>query len=179
MRDAGTRRPSSVNATGRIMHCQERTPLNRIADICADEAEVLALALLRFVAAGYLTSDVACWDAAYEKAEQALGPVEGPLAVAAVTGIMRAVRRERRADWHFMPATCCRATEDEGRLIGMIGLARRESWAELAGRAAEFAGAEEAPRILASLQAAAGMLSVLQPRLVHRRSTATRTAAIH
>ena len=32
----------------------------------------------RFVAAGYMTGDVACWDAAYDGAERVLGEVEGP-----------------------------------------------------------------------------------------------------
>ena len=53
----------------------------RIRDVCADESEVLALAIARFVRAGYMTADVACWDAAYdaaerEDAEEAYGDVQ-------------------------------------------------------------------------------------------------------
>ena len=36
--------------------------------------------------------------------------------MAALVGVMRAIRRERREDWRFMPATCCRVTADERAL---------------------------------------------------------------
>ena len=35
--------------------------LPTVAEACADEAQVLALAITRFIAAGYMTQDVACW----------------------------------------------------------------------------------------------------------------------
>jgi hypothetical protein len=160
------------------MTCPNRNHPTRTVDICADEAEVLALALLRFVAAGYLTSDVACWEAARDKAEQALGPVVGSQAVAAMTAVLRAVRRERQGDWRFMPATCCRATGDECGLIDLIGLARGGGVSELQRKAAEFAGSGEAPHLCASLMAAAGMLSLVQPQLARSRPVKAR-AMVH
>jgi len=160
------------------MPCQERHHLTPLANICADESEVLALALLRFVAAGYLTSDVACWEAAHDKAEHALGPVVGPQAVAAMTAVLRAMRRERRGEWRFMPATCCRATGDECGLIELVGLARSGAVVDMQRKAAEFAGADEAPDLCASLLAAAGMLSLVQPQLARAKSPAAR-ATVH
>jgi hypothetical protein len=43
--------------------------MRRVADACRDEAEILALSVARFVAAGYMTGDIACWDAAFNGAE--------------------------------------------------------------------------------------------------------------
>jgi hypothetical protein len=41
----------------------EHAPLPKLTEVCTDEAEVLALTITRFIAAGYMTQDVACWDA--------------------------------------------------------------------------------------------------------------------
>jgi hypothetical protein len=136
--------------------------MNRMADICADDAEVLALSVLRSVAAGYMTSDVACWDAAYDAAERVLGPVEGPQFVAAMTAIVRAIRRERDGDWCFMPATCCRATADEHQLIGLIGSARRGLHADVREKAEALTGGQPASRLCASMAAAADRLNAVQ-----------------
>jgi hypothetical protein len=135
---------------------------SRIADICADDAEVLGLSILRFVAAGYMTSDVACWDAAYSAAERMLGPIEGPQIVAAMTGIMRALRREREGDWAFMPATCCRATADEYQLIGLIHCARRGLHADLQDKAEALTGGQPAQSLCACVTAAADRLNALR-----------------
>ena len=67
----------------------------RVADVCGDDADVLALSVVRFVAAGYMTRDVACWDAAFDGAERLLGPDEGGRFVACAVGIVRALRAER------------------------------------------------------------------------------------
>jgi hypothetical protein len=136
--------------------------ISRIADICADDAVVLALSILRFVAAGYMTSDVACWDAAYDAAERILGPVEGPQLVAAMTGIMRAIRQERGGDWAFMPATCCRATDDEYQLIVLIGCARRSLQADVREQAKALTRGQSALNLCASVTAAANRLNALR-----------------
>lgn len=135
---------------------------NRIADICADDAEVLALSILRFVAAGYMTSDVACWDAAYDAAERVLGPVEGTQVVAAMTGIMRAIRCERAGEWAFMPATCCRATADENQLIDLINCARRSPHADLREKAEVLTRGQPAAGLCLSVTAAADRLNALR-----------------
>ena len=44
----------------------------KVGDVCPDDAAVLALSVTRFIAAGYMTGDVACWDAAYNGAERVL-----------------------------------------------------------------------------------------------------------
>jgi hypothetical protein len=155
---------------------KDHDKLPRLTEICADDAEVLALSVLRFVAAGYMTSDVACWDAAYDGAERLLGVMEGPPLVAAMTRVMRAIRSERQRDWHFMPATCCRVTEDEHQLIALLASARRRHQAEVMARAARLTGLSDAPRLTAAVSAAAEMLDATQPRL--RPATAIPAQAV-
>src|SRR5215217_5041437 len=91
--------------------------LPTVAEACANEAQVLALSVTRFIAAGYMTQDVACWDAGCQRAGEVLGPVNAPRLVAAMIGVMRALRAERKQPWQFMPATCCRVTRDEISLL--------------------------------------------------------------
>lgn len=135
-----------------------------ISEICSDDADKLALSVLRYVAAGYLTGDVACWEAAHDAAERILGPVEGADFVASMTGIVRAIRREREGEWRFMPATCCRATADECDLIELIGCARRTGLAEIHAKAEIVTGGRPASCLCASVAAAAGRLNALQLR---------------
>lgn len=142
----------------RIQH--DRLPL--VTDVCTHDAAVLALSVARFVAAGYMTGDVACWDAAYDGAEQVLGEARGQRFVAAMTGIMRALRRERAADWTFMPASCCRVTVPEQDLVRLIELARSGSREAVAVAAGRLAGGP-ASRLTAAVMVAADLLTALGP----------------
>ena len=135
------------------------------AETCTDEAEVLALAVIRFIAAGYMTGDVACWDAGHACAEEMLGPAEGPRLVATMASVMRALRAEREQPWQFMPATCCRVTRDEASLIQAFGLARRGKHDALTAASARITGRPTAPRLAAALVIAAEMLDTLQSLL--------------
>src|SRR4051794_40904325 len=119
-----------------------------VAEICADEAEALALSVTRFIAAGYMTSDVACWDAGHACAEEVLGPADGPRLVATMASVMQALRAERQAPWRFMPATCFHVTPDEASLISGLDLARRRERNALAVAAAAIAGRPTAPRLI-------------------------------
>ncbi|XYD11811.1 hypothetical protein R1A27_32025 (plasmid) [Methylobacterium sp. NMS12] len=116
-----------------------------VRDICADDISILALSLVRFVAAGYTTGDVACWETAYDIAESALGDTDGPIFVAAMAGIMRAIRAERSEDWRFMPASCCRVTSAEEQLVRLFAAARAGEAGRLAQAARAITGVGEAP----------------------------------
>lgn len=140
------------------------SPMRRVAEACRDEAEILALSVARFVAAGYMTGDVACWDAAFNGAEELLGSHEGGRFVAGMVGIVRALRIERDGDWSFMPASCCRLTGHECALVALIGRGRRGAWDEVAQDAAALAG-REAPRLTAAVRAAAGTIDAAASRL--------------
>ena len=147
---------------------RDRLPL--VAEVCPDDAAAVALSLTRFVAAGYMTGDVACWDAAYTVAEGVLGAADGQRVVAAMTGLVRAIRAERATDWSFMPTSCCRVTAAEQQLMGLLALVRagRGTQAEAAARA--LTGGE-ATRLLAAVAVAAGLLAAVAP-LVSLRDAA-------
>jgi len=132
-----------------------RLPL--VAEACSDDASVLALSIARFVASGYMTGDVACWDAAYAGAERVLGAEQAASLVGALTGLMRALRAERAGEWSFMPATCCRLTPDEQDLVALLDGARRLGPGPVEAAAARLAGAR-APRLAAAALQAGGML---------------------
>ncbi len=136
--------------------------LSKLTETCTDQVEVLALSVTRFIAAGYMTGDVACWDAGHACAEEMLGPAEGPRLVAAMASVMRALRAEREEPWQFMPATCCRVTRDEVSLIQAFGLARRGEHDALTAASARITGRPTAPRLAAALVIAAEMLEALQ-----------------
>ncbi|WP_375462730.1 hypothetical protein [uncultured Methylobacterium sp.] len=147
----------------------DRMPM--VSEVCGDDAEVLALSVARFVAAGYITSDVARWDAAFDGAERLLGAAEGGRFVSCVVGIVRALRSERDAEWSFMPATCCRLTGHECALVGLIGHGRRRLWDEVGLGAAAITGRDAAPRLVAAVRnavaaidSAAGRLGGTAPR---------------
>lgn len=142
-----------------------QSPMPRVTDVCGDDADVLALSVVRFVAAGYMTSDVACWDAAFDGAERLLGVEDGGRLVACAVGIVRALRAERDRDWSFMPATCCRVTGHECALVGLLGRGRRCLWDEVARDAATITGRESAPRLVAAVRAAVVAIDAAAERL--------------
>ena len=107
---------------------------------------------------GLHASDVACWDAAYDAADGVIGPAEGAQLIARLTAVMRAIRAERGADWRFMPAPCCRVTEDERSLMNLLRAAREARWSDVEAHAASLAGASAAPRLAGAVRVAAEAL---------------------
>lgn len=138
-----------------------------VRDACADDQTVLALSVLRSIAAGYMTGDIACWDTAFDAADHFLGDVEGPRFVAAMASLVRAVRTERQGEWRFLPATCCRVTRDEQALLALLAT----SEADLARASATFAGSETAGRITRTAREARATLARSAPLLPPRPPT--------
>ncbi|GJE43181.1 hypothetical protein [Methylobacterium soli] len=144
-----------------------------VAEVCGDDADVLALSVARFVASGYMTSDVACWDAAFDGAERLLGCSEGGRLVSGMVGIMRTLRAEREGDWQFMPATCCRVTAHECALVALIGRGRRRLWDEVGRDAAAITGRTEAPRLVAAVRDAVETINAAARQLGEARPSGT------
>jgi hypothetical protein len=119
--------------------------MRRVTDICSDDAEVFVLSIIRFLAAGYSTGDVACWDTAYAGAERVFGAERGGRLVASLIGLIRAFRAERHGGWTFMPAACCRMTPDEEAIVSLLAVARSGDVQKVRTMAADFAGAPVAP----------------------------------
>jgi hypothetical protein len=131
--------------------------LTLVRDVCADDIGVLALSLVRFMAAGYMTRDVACWESAHDIAESALGATDGQTFVAAMMGVMRAIRAERSEDWPFMPASCCRVTPAEEELVRVFAAARAGEAGRLAEAARSITGGS-AQRLCAAAFIAADLM---------------------
>ena len=140
----------------------DRLPL--LTEVCPDDAAVLALSMLRFVAAGFSTGDVTCWDTAFNGAERVLGPGRGPCCVAAMISLMRSIRAEASGDLSFMPISCGRVTEDEQSLVEMIELARVGRRRE-ARMKAERLASRAAPQTVAAIERAARLLNDVAPDL--------------
>jgi hypothetical protein len=136
------------------------TALPKLADVCRDDIEILAMSISRFIAAGYMTSDVACWDAGHDLAERKLGPIAGPRLVASMASVIRALRAERIEPWHFMPANCCRVTRDELELVKLLSLGRTGS-KTLINAAARLTG-RTAQRLVEAVLAATEALNAHQ-----------------
>lgn len=138
----------------------------KVTEVCGDDAEVLALSITRFIASGYMTGDVACWDMAYTGAERVLGPEPAGQLVASLTGVMRALRAERSREWSFMPATCCRVTAHEAALIRLMRLARTGAVDAVSDAAARLVEARDAPRTAAAVHIGATALNAIAAELV-------------
>ena len=74
---------------------------------------------LRFVAAADDTGDAACWDAAFERAEDEFGPRDGALLVARAAALLRALRRDG-SDLRFLPPPCRRLSAGEAELLAAL-----------------------------------------------------------
>ncbi len=142
--------------------------LPTVAEFCPDDAAVLALSIVRSVAAGYMTGDVACWDVAHAGAESVLGDLDGPALVAALTAVVRALRVERTTEWSFLPATCCRVTADEQALIRLLQSAR--CGGDLGPCVAGLAGTTVAPRLARAALNVAGVLERVKVQIPNRTS---------
>ena len=98
---------------------------------CRDEFAAVALSLLRFIGAAYVTGDAGCWEAAYRFADDAAGAAEGPLLVARAAALVRVLRRCRDRDLVYLPSSCNRLSAEEAQLMVLIEAARRGSPVEL------------------------------------------------
>jgi hypothetical protein len=89
-----------------------------------DSFAMLFLSLARFVGAAYATDEAGCWEAAHRCAEDAVGPIDGPLFVARAAALVRAIRRYCDEDFAYWPSSCARLSDDEARLMRLIEAAR-------------------------------------------------------
>lgn len=136
-------------------HC---TALPKIEDVCQDELEALAIAIGRFIIAGYVTGDVACWDAGHDRAETMLGFIDGPRFVASIAAVIRALRGERDKPWRFMPANCCRLTPDELDLVKLLAVGRLGDRDAVVEGAIRLTGSRSVARLVTTVLSAGEVL---------------------
>jgi hypothetical protein len=105
---------SSVSVTDERRSCaRHRAALPSLAQYDSTAGEALAISLLRFIFAGQLHGDGACYEAAHHAAETALDFPEATELVVRVTCLVRAMKCERSDEFQFLPPNCCRITRDE------------------------------------------------------------------
>ncbi|MFD2181216.1 hypothetical protein [Rhodoplanes azumiensis] len=126
--------------------------------VCGDAGEQLALALVRYVCAGYMTASADCWDAAYACAEHAFGPIDGPSFVGRAGALVRALRTERRGGFAFFPASCAQVSGDEAELLGLVQAARAGDVAALDRALARVGGGGRCRGVLTAARALAVLL---------------------
>lgn len=107
-------------------------------DVCAGQAlgfplqsalgflpiENLTLDVFRCVCDVYASASAQPWEIALKFAEEQLGPIEGPLLVARVTALLRALRRERAIGFSYLSAGCQHVSPDELTMTGLLKSAR-------------------------------------------------------
>lgn len=128
--------------------------------VCRDEFAVVTLSIIRFVAAAYATSEAACWEAAFQFADETVGTEDGALLVARVATLVRAVRRSLNRELACLPSPCNRLTVDEKRLILLIQANLGEDPGERSTTASALVNVGQQAEILQ----AAKMISDLSPR---------------
>jgi hypothetical protein len=82
--------------------------------------ENITLDVFRCVCDVYATASAQPWDVAIRIAEEQLGPAEGPLLVANVTALMRALRKERMVGFSYLSVGCRHVSPDELTVTGLL-----------------------------------------------------------
>jgi len=141
--------------------------------LCRDGLERLSLALIRFIGAGYLTGSADCWEAAHARADDILGPADGPAFVAPAAALVRALRRERVSELEFFPACCRRMSSDEEQLMTLIHAARDGDVAAMEIVSARIMGNGSTTRVVLAARAlAALMIRYVTLREIERKPSA-------
>ena len=130
-----------------------------------DRFAVLFLSLARFVGAAYATDEAGCWEAAHRCADDAVGPIDGPLFVARAAALVRAIRRYRGEDFDYWPSSCARLSHDEVRLMRLIEAARATDALACEQAATAIAGKKRGAK---AIREAAGAVANLSGALAMR-----------
>lgn len=86
--------------------------------------ECLTLDVFRAACEIYTTGSAQPWDVAHRIAEENLGATDGPLFVARVTALLRALRSERKIGFSYLSVGCQHVAPDELAVAGLLKAAR-------------------------------------------------------
>jgi hypothetical protein len=86
--------------------------------------ETITLDVFRCICDVYATASAQAWEAAVRLAEEHLGPADGPLLVARVTALLRALRQERGIGFSYLSSGCRHVSPDELTIAGLLKAAR-------------------------------------------------------
>ncbi len=110
--------------------------------------ESMSLDIFRCVCNLYSTSSLETVNTAYDLCEKALGAAAGPLFVARITALLRAVKTERRAPFTFLTPGCLRIVEDELAIISLLQAAQDDKPTRLKQAAMALAASPDVSRIM-------------------------------
>jgi hypothetical protein len=128
--------PIESNTTFARLALDERSPTKLDRGKSAhNEFSTAVLSVLRFIAAAYATGEAECWEAAFRFADNAAGE-DGPLLVARVAALVRAIRRHH--DPICLPPSCSGLSIDERHIMMLIGLAHDNDRRSLGIDASDF-----------------------------------------
>lgn len=96
-----------------------------VAEIAADQKEVILLQLLRDSFSGFCSGAVQHWNSAFEKSGEFMGEEGGAILFAHVLSLARAIKSDRIGTFFFQPTPCAKMTEDETLAIALLQAARR------------------------------------------------------
>lgn len=125
-------RPNNDNAVGSAMGHADGE------DVCAGHAlgfpmraelgflpiESITLDVFRCLCEVYTSGSAQPWDIALKEAEKTLGAGEGPVLVARVTALLRALRAERKTGFSYLSVGCQHVSPDELAVSGLLKAAR-------------------------------------------------------
>ncbi|HPG88228.1 MAG TPA: hypothetical protein PLD46_01135 [Hyphomicrobium sp.] len=153
-------------------------PLRR--DLKLLPIEDVTLDLFRCVGLMFSTGDGNYWNCALEHAEKQLGVLDGPLFVARLTTLLRAIRTERHGAFSFLSAGCLHICDDEFAVMTMIKAARQGNFETLHEVAHHFARSSTVRRIDYAIRAIASEQSrhVKEPRHPSDEAAADRQQAV-
>ncbi len=124
-----------------------------LAEICETADDILAMCVLRFVLAGYCHNRAQCFDAAVDAAAAVHGEQYGLTLMTRAMAVVRALRSERNGDFRYLPANCCRISEDEQELVAAMIAVRSENPLTMADAITSLGRSEHAPRIMQAVWA--------------------------
>ena len=93
--------------------------------------EDATLDVLRCIGLMYGTGEAGYWDAALDHAEHSFGPLDGPVLVAKVTSLLRAIRAERRGRFSFLSNCCLHICDDELAVMTLLKASRQSNLTSL------------------------------------------------
>ena len=86
--------------------------------------ENITLDVFRCLCDVYATASAEPWEGAVRLAEEQLGAIDGPLLVARVTALLRALRQERGTGFSYLSLGCQHVSPDELTVTALIKSAR-------------------------------------------------------
>ncbi len=121
--------------------------------------ENLTVDVFRAACEIYTSGSAQPWEIAHKIADENLGAVEGPLFVARVTALLRALRSERNIGFSYLSIGCQHISPDELAIAGLLKAVRsrdalgiRRGLMLVLDKAQSSARTEAAARALATLQ---------------------------